>query len=356
MKSYYIVVLLSLALLFCSAKTQAQTISAIDEIVGDSIGANSPGLVVAAIKKGKTVHVKAYGLANLETKKPLTLDSVFDMASVSKQMTAVAVLTLVEAGKVKLEEPVKTYISDFAVRKKGRAVTVRDLLQMTSGLADYSTGDWDDKEFSALNLETHLEWVNETEPTHAPGMNFKYNNTNYALLALLVERVSGKSFSRYMQEKIFTPAGMKNSFVMDRLGMKYANAVTGYKGEKAPFVKSFLPVQIPGDGNVYATIADMAAWANALRTNKLISRKTLGMAWSAGKMDDGSPVLYGEDAYYGFGWVINEEEDSVSHSGSWDGTATYFLHYRELDDTVIVMSNNESLDVASLASSIGEAF
>lgn len=356
MKSNRIFIFLSLAFLFGAFQIQGQTIAAIDETVVRYAGANSPGVVVIAMKEGEIVHLKAYGLANLETKKPVTIESVFDMASVSKQMTAVAVLTLVEAGKVELDEPVKTYISDFAVKKKGRAVTVRDLLQMTSGLDDYSTDDWENKEFSQLTLETHLEWLNDTEPVAAPGTTFKYNNTNYVLLAQIIERVSGKPFSQYMKEKIFTPAGMKNSFVMDKLGMKYANAVTGYKGEKAPFVKSHLPVQIPGDGNVYATIADMAAWTNALRTNKLIGPKMRQTAWSAGKMDDGSPVMYDEEQNYGFGWVIDPAKNSVSHSGSWDGTATYFLHYLESDDTVIVMSNNESLDVASLAGEAGDAF
>jgi CubicO group peptidase (beta-lactamase class C family) len=268
------------------------------------------------------------------------------------------VLTLVDAGKVKLDEPVKTYLKDFAVKEEERAVTVRDLLQMTSGLVDYSKADWEgkEKEFSELTLDAHLEWLNETEPTEAPGTKFYYNNTNYALLAHIVERVSGKFFSQYMEEKIFTPAGMTNSFVMDKLGMKYENPVTGYKGEKAPFSKSFSPVQMPGDGNVYSTIKDMAAWANAMRTNKLISQKTRQMAWSAGKMDDGDAVSSGDGDFYGFGWYVNPTKKSVAHAGSWDGTATYFLHYYEVDDTVIVMSNNESMDVGSLAGEVGELF
>ncbi|MBC7798076.1 MAG: beta-lactamase family protein, partial [Pyrinomonadaceae bacterium] len=271
---------------------------------------------------------------------------------------AVAVLTLVESGKVKLDEPVTAYIKDFAVKEEERAVTVRDLLQMTSGLVDYSTADWDgrEKEFSQLNLASHLEWVNDTEPTDAPGTKFHYNNTNYALLAQIVERVSGKSFSQYMKEKVFTPAGMTSSFVVDKLGMKYENPVTGYKNEKAPFVKSFSPVQMPGDGNVYSTIEDMAAWANAMRTNKIISAKTRAMAWSAGKLDDGKAVMYDDVETYGFGWKLNAAKKSVSHSGSWYGTAAYFLHYPELDDTVIVLSNNESLDVAALAGEIGDLF
>src|SRR5207248_11413346 len=150
-------------------------------------------------RHGVPLLMGGYGLADLKTGTRITPDSLFDLASVSKHMTAVAILTLVEKGKLKLDQPIAHYLNDFAVPVKGRAVTVTDLLHHVSGLADYTSDDWDgsDAEFATLTNEGHLRWLNTTRPRRPPGMKYEYNNSEYALLALVVEKISGQSFAEY---------------------------------------------------------------------------------------------------------------------------------------------------------------
>jgi CubicO group peptidase (beta-lactamase class C family) len=163
------------------------------------------------------LHMAGYCLADVKARLPITADSFFDLASVSKHMTGVAILTLVEKGKLTVERPVADYLKDFGVPIKGRAVTVTDLLHHVSGLADYTSDDWEgsDEEFATLTNEGHLKWLNGTQPRRAPGVKYEYNNSEYALLALIVERSSGQSFAEYVRDHLFGPAGMERTFVLD---------------------------------------------------------------------------------------------------------------------------------------------
>lgn len=176
--------------------------SEIRALVEEKVGVNGPGAAVLVSRAGVPLHMAGYGLADLKAGTRITPDSLFDLASVSKNMTGVAIMTLVEKGKLKLDQPVAKYVEDFAVPVKGRAVILLDLLHHVSGLADYTSDDWEgsDEEFATLTNERHLIWLNRTRPRRAPGVKYDYNNSGYALLALIVERVSGQSFARYVRD------------------------------------------------------------------------------------------------------------------------------------------------------------
>jgi len=328
-------------------------------LVGKKIDLNGPGAAILVSQRGVPLHMAGYGLADVKAGAPITPDSLFDLASVSKQMTGAAILTLVEKGKLKLDRPVGEYLPDFTVAMKGRAVTVADLLYHVSGLADYTSDDWDgsNKEFAALTTKAHLKWLNGTKPRRAPGVKYQYNNSEYALLALIVERLSGQTFAQYAHDHLFTPAGMEHTVILDGATKLPDTTVTGYAtNDDGKVERSSSPTVITGDGSVYTSVRDLALWDKALRDYKIISKRSQELAWTGGRYDNGNPIKDEDGDGYGFGWVIDKKRPIVSHSGRWDGTATYFLLDLEKGFTVAVLSNDENTDTSSLAEEILKLF
>ena len=328
-------------------------------LIEEKIDLQGPGVAVLVSRRGVPLHMAGYGMADVKSRAPISQDSLFDLASVSKQMTGAAILKLVEKGRLKLDEPVARYVPDFAVPVKGRPITVADLLHHISGLADYTSDDWDgsDAEFEALTPETHLKWLNRTKARRAPGVKYEYDNSGYVLLALMVERLSGQSFGQYLREQLFALSGMEHTVILDGTAKLPKQVVTGYATNKKGKVRrSFLPTVITGDGNVYTSIRDLALWDKALRDHTVISRSSQELAWTNGGYDNGKPIKNEDGDGYGFGWVIEKEHALVSHSGSWNGTASYLLLDLKDGLTVAVLSNDEKADVGDLAEEVRALF
>jgi CubicO group peptidase (beta-lactamase class C family) len=332
--------------------SHAQEIRALVEAKFDRDG---PGVAILVSRNGQPIHMAGYGLADVGARTPITADSLFDLASVSKHMAGVAILTLVEQGKLDVDRPVAEYIRDFKVPAKGRAVTVSDLIHHVSGLADYTSDDWkgSDEDFASLTNEAHLKWLNGTKPRRVPGVKYEYNNSEYALLALIVERISRRSFAQYARENLFAPAGMTHTFILDNTAALPAEAVKGYAtNSKGRVKRSSSPTVITGDGSVYTSVRELSLWDKALRAHHIISRRSHELALSNGRYDNGNPIRDGDGDGYGFGWVIEKKGRTVSHSGSWNGTATYLLLDLKRGLTVAVLSNDEKADVGDLAEEI----
>jgi CubicO group peptidase (beta-lactamase class C family) len=324
-------------------------------LIEEKIDREGPGVAILVSRNGVPLHMAGYGLADVKVGTPITPDSLFDLASVSKHMTAVAILTLVEKGKLKLDQPVAQYLHDFHVPVNGRPVTVNDLLHHVSGLADYTSDDWEgsDEEFASLTNERHLKWLNGTKPRRAPGIKYEYNNSEYALLASIVERISGQSFARYAHDHLFVPAGMTHTFILDGTARLPAEVIKGYAtNSKGKVSRSSSPTVITGDGSVYTSVRELSLWDQALRSHRIINRRSQELAWSNGRYDNGNPIKDEDGDGYGFGWVIEEKRRLVSHSGSWSGTATYLLLEMENGLTVAVLSNDEKTAVSDLAEEI----
>lgn len=324
-------------------------------LVEAKIERNGPGVAILVSRNGVPLHLAGYGLADVKTETPITPDSLFDLASVSKHMTGVAILTLVEQGKLELDKPVQNYLREFRVPVKGRAVTANDLLHHVSGLADYTSDDWDgsDEEFAALTNEAHLKWISGRKARRAPGLNYEYNNSEYAVLASIVEHLSGESFARYAHDHLFVPAGMTHTFILDGAEKLPAKAVKGYAtNSKGKVKRSSSPTVITGDGSVYTSVRELSLWDKALRAHSIITRGSQDLAWSNGRYDNGNPIKDEDGEGYGFGWVIEKKRQLISHSGSWSGTATYLLLDLENGWTVAVLSNDEKTEVSELAEEI----
>ena len=341
----------ALVVLFIAVPTFAQDYNeAADEILAEYFSDEGPGASVAVLQNGELLVETAIGYADVDAKIAIDSDSVFDLASVSKHFTGAAVLSLVKDRRLDVRQPVSKYLPDFVDSDQGRAVRVSDLLYHISGLPDYTSDDWDgsDSAFARLTTESHLRWMNQSDANELPGETYLYNNSGYVLLALIVERVSGQRFAEFARTRLFGPAGMRAARVMDRLGQRFPGQVSGYKSDDdGNFRPSSSPSSVTGDGNIFASLSDMTAWMRALDGNRVLDAAQKRSAWGNGRLDSGAPID-DEGSGYGFGWVI-EGGGRVSHSGSWMGTSTFVLRDARSGVSVVVLSNDESADVQSIA-------
>ena len=328
-------------------------------LVEESFDADGPGVAILVSRNGEPLHLSGFGMADVKAGKPITPDSLFDLASVSKQFTGAAILSLAEKGKLDLDAPVSTYLTDYAVPVKGRPVTVSDLVHHVSGLADYCSDDWTgtDEAFAELTTAGHLEWLNTTRPRRGPGVKFEYNNSGYATLSLIIERVSGQTYSTYLKKHLFQPAGMTLTVISDGSAELPAGTVKGYlttaKGKVRP---SSSPTIITGDGNIYTSIREFAKWDAAMRRFGVLNEASQTKGWSNGTLNNGQPIVDDEGDGYGCGWVIDSSRPLVSHTGSWNGTSTCVLMDLKRGLTVAVLSNDENADTLSLGESVLEIF
>lgn len=340
-----------LSTFFLSTPTFAQDYNeAADEILAQYFSEEGPGASVAVLQNGEIVVETAIGYADVDAEIAIDSDSVFDLASVSKHFTAAAVQVLAKDGRLDLRQPVRKYVPDFVDSDEGRAVRISDLLYHISGLPDYTSDDWDggDRAFARLTTESHLRWLNQQDAHEFPGEAYLYNNSEYVLLALIVERVSGQRFAEFARQRLFAPTGMRATRVMERLDQRFPGQVQGYESDDdGEFTASSSPSSVTGDGNIFTSLTDMIAWMRALDGNRVLDAAQKRAAWTNGKLDSGEPID-DEGTGYGFGWVI-ERGGRVSHSGSWMGTSTYVLRDARSGVAVVVLSNDESADVESIA-------
>ncbi|WP_017304980.1 serine hydrolase domain-containing protein [Spirulina subsalsa] len=327
---------------------EMKLIDKIDPIVEASLKQDGPGVAVLILNQG-AVFQKGYGFRNVEQQDPITPNTVFDLASVSKQMTALGILILMEGGKLGLEDGVTEHLPDFEDPDPDDPILIRDLLYHRSGLADYTGEAWQetDEAFARLTLEDHLQWLNQQEIESDRGVEFEYNNSGYALLALIIERVSGQSFGAFMAEQIFTPLGMNHTVVFADLAQQIPNRAEGYAvSRQGNFKPSSFPSVITGDGNIFSSIADLARYDQGLRRGDVVTPATLKLAFTPGTLENGQSFPYG------LGWEVGP--DYVQHRGSWYGTSTFYRHYTKVPVTIIVLANDENYPVDELVDDLAE--
>jgi CubicO group peptidase (beta-lactamase class C family) len=308
--------------------------------------------VVLIAENHRVVYRDAFGYSELKKHTPLAIDDQFQLASVSKQFTAVAIMMLKERGILKYDDHVTRFFPDFPYQQ----VTIRHLLTHRAGLPDYR---WfidpviTDKNAPLSNrmMMSHLSNL-KPAPYFSSGSRFSYSNTGYAILASIVEKVTGVSFSTFMKAAIFEPLGMKNTKVYSKCDCEtLPGAVCGYERNGAYLAANDCFNGITGDKNIYSTIDDLFLWDQALYSNRLLKSETLAEAYKPG-----SPEKKGV-RNYGFGWRLNlqnPQKQVVYHGGWWRGFRTLFVRNLTDGNTLIVLSNKVNYSINSLQVITGE--
>ncbi|MEM1230880.1 MAG: serine hydrolase domain-containing protein [Pseudomonadota bacterium] len=315
--------------------------------------AQSPGAAVMVIRDGEVVHAKGYGLANLETQAALDPATPVRLGSVSKAFTAMAIVLLAEAEQLTFDTPAVQWVPEL---KRFPTVTLRHLLNHTSGLPSYYEDESGletlatalSRQAILQNAEAAALYLTWGEPRFAPGERFEYSNPGYEILALVVERITGKTFGEYLQAEIFTPLGMKTAAVRSLPDTVIARRAVGYAPDGSGWVEAddHWGNWLVGAGGVYASLQDLYLWDQAL--DQWAAGDRLREAFAPAVLNDGSESLYG------FGWELSPYvgQPAVSHTGSWVGFRTSFVRYPEAQLSIVVLSNasldlDESVDAIS---------
>jgi CubicO group peptidase (beta-lactamase class C family) len=303
------------------------------------------GAVLVA-KNEKIVYENQIGTADFKKKTPLNKESVFQLASVSKQFTAAAIMLLNERNQIKLTDTVNTYFPDFPYK----AVTIKNLLNHTAGLPKYfwiAEHEWQ-QEKAPTNSEM-MEFLESTDVKRyfKPGRNFDYSNTGYFVLASIVEKISGTSFSSFLKKNIFEPLQMDHSYVYsfenDAIGEHQLDGYRLYRGWRHVKIPSTVNDAIVGDKNIYTTAEDLFKWTKGLNSGSFLTKQSLALMYSKGES------VYGKKIPYGFGFRIDiKGENSIYHYGKWNGFSTGLTNYLEDNLVVIVLEHTSFNALKSL--------
>ena len=309
--------------------------------------------------KGQIVYTGAIGYADFDKKIPLTTDSIFELASVSKPFTALAIMMLKEHGKLSYDDPLTKYFPELPYQH----VTIRHLLTHTSGLPDPEPlfrDDWPgDKMATNADLVARLALLKP--PTYfAAGEQWRYNTTAYFLLAEIVEKVSGTTYGEFLRANVFQPLEMNNTLVFNRLGKeKREHLAYGYMPASMLSDKYALPETLPrysyivsfgdtsGAKGICSTVGDLFKFVTALDDGKLVKPETLDEAYTPVKLNDGTTPSAGGGggndipSNYGFGWFVEQGPygKTVRHTGDWPGYITCLIHNLDKSQTIIVLTS-----------------
>lgn len=324
----------------------------VDQLFSSYNGKDTPGAVVLVIKNGKPIFQKAYGRANLEDKTPVTLATNFRLASVTKQFTAMCIMKLVQSGRLEYDHNLQQIFPEFPAY--GRDVTIRHLLQHTSGLIAYENLIPDTATIQVRDKDVLKMMMAQDSTYFPPGLQYRYSNSGYAVLAMVVEKTSGQSFALFLQENIFKPLGMKNTVAYEKGISTVKHRALGYRQEEGRFVFSdqSLTSAVLGDGGIYSSVEDLFKWDQALYTEKLVKQETLAAAFTSGVLRDGKSLDYG------FGWRIDQVNGQrrLWHTGSTSGFRNVIQRYPEARLTVIILTNRAEPEVSPLADKLVEMF
>ena len=320
----------------------------INDIVIKSLPIDGPGGALLIMKSGEIVFEKAYGYMDVENKKPNTIKTVFQIGSVSKELTAAGILLLVEKGKLSLDDTLTKFIPDFI--EPANKVTIKNLLVHNSGIPSYT--ELPDKPFkweSKDSLEDIINLIKHRKFDFQPGEKFKYNNSGYAILAYIIEKVAGISYAQFMKDNIFLPLGMNHTLDggdNENIGERakgYTFDIKDKKIKKAVFTEF---KQLAGAGSIISTVEDIAAWDNAVKNKKLLSERSWNMALSR-QVEAG---MFGDSVYYGYGWIIQNyfNHKLIWHTGGMAGFLCANYLFPDDDLAIIFLSNLDFVPPVSI--------
>jgi len=312
----------------------------VDRIFGQWDKADSPGCALAIINKGEFMYKRGYGMAKLEPAVPIVAETLFNIGSMSKQFTAASIILLAEGANISLDDDIRRYLPEFP--DYGDVISIRHLLHHTSGIRDYA---WlmllGRKSFQNANTgdaQRILELITRQKHLYfRPGQDYYYSNSNYLLLALIIERVTGSSLAEYERMHIFEPLGMRHTFVREDAVLPIEHAAQGYVKDTAGGYHTKDDWIAPGPGGVYSTVGDLFLWDQNFNFNKIGGKNFNATMITPAKLNNGEVTPYAcgleVDRYRGL--------KTIGHKGFTESFDTYMVRFPDQDFSIICLANVE---------------
>ena len=359
------VLLLALAFFAVPASAQVSP-TQIDAIFASLKSSNAPGAAVLVVRNGRPVFRRGYGVTDLRTLRPIDAKTNFRLASFTKQFTAACIMLLARDGKLHYDDHLTDFFPEFPAY--GKPITVRNLLNHTSGLPDYGEilmkqypDTLPEKVPQILDAGVLKLLEQQTTGEFPPGSKWEYSNSGYAVLAMIVEKVSGKSFGQFLHERIFVPLKMNQTLAYEKGKNEVPHRAFGHTKEKDGFHETDQsPTSaVLGDGGIYTSLDDLAKWDRALREHTLLSEAEMQPALTPVQPTDG-PAKFedGRAISYGFGWFLDpyRGHKRMSHDGGTIGFRTTIQRFPEDKLTVIVLANRTDVNPEELALKVADLY
>lgn len=336
---------LSLATLLAVAATplvaqrpdRGALLARVDSIVqAEMARTKTPGMSVAVEQKGEVILARGYGLADVELSVPANAETVYRIGSITKQFTSSSIMQLVEAGKIALTDPITKFLPNYPTQ--GNTVTIHHLLTHTSGIKSYtSLGPkfWTQSRLDLSDSAMMAMFMNEPFD-FAPGAKYQYNNSAYYLLGVIIEKVSGLPYRKYIGERLLPPLGIRNTLFCEESPI-IPNRAQGYEVRDDKVVNDDpISMNTPGAaGSICSTVLDLLSWRHALFSGRVVSNASLEKMTTPAKLNDGSATGYG----YGLGMGKLEGHRRIGHGGGINGFITQLAYYPDDDVTIAVLGN-----------------
>ncbi|HEV3223793.1 MAG TPA: serine hydrolase [Puia sp.] len=308
----------------------------LDELLKRQFNQSQPGCEVLVAKHGQIIYKKAFGNADIELNVALNPDMVFNLASITKQFTAVAILQLVEQSKISLQDSLQKFIPDFP--SKGHTITIENLLTHTSGIKDYMQLDYPNLFMERWDYRPKqlIDSFKNYDLEFVPGTKFSYSNSGYYLLGYIIEKVSGKRYQSYIEDNLLKPLGLTHSY-FDSTGIIIPNRVNGYRKDDTVFKNAdyWSPTIEYSAGGLISNVDDLFKWHQGLYTYKILKKESLQKAFTSYQLNDGT--LTG----YGYGWFLKTSNGikSIEHAGGIPGFVSNEIYFPSEDIFLAILCN-----------------
>jgi len=309
----------------------------VDALFSYDVGEDTPGAAVLVARGDEVLLEAAYGMANLEHGIPVTAGTIFRIGSITKQFTAVGILLLEQDGLLKVEDPLSRFMPEYP---RGDEITLRHLLSHTSGVFEFARVPefWQ----NISREQTHQEFTarfRDKPLDFEPGAAWRYSNSGYHLLGMVIEHTSGMAYEEFMQTRVFSPLGMRDtgydraSRILKRRASGYDRFDGAYQNARFEHISTMF-----SGGGLYSTVGDLHTWNRAIMHGRLLRAEAMGRATTRAVLADGS------ETRHGFGWFLMKTRglEVVHHAGACDGFDTWLGFYPDIDATVVVLANSKN--------------
>ncbi len=321
----------------------------LDQLLNERYDAKTPGCVILVAENDEIVFEKAYGSANIELGVPMKTDMVFRIGSITKEFTSVAILQLVERGMISLDDKLSEFFPSF--KSAGDMITIENLLTHTSGIQGYEQFDAKIPNAIRVDFKTDLfiDSLSLLSLEFAPGTKFNYSNSNYYLLGNIIEKVTGETYSSYLEKNIFDPLGL-NSTQYDSYVNLITNRVDGYSCREGRCMNvDYISMStVYSAGALLSNVYDLFSWHCQLYANKVLKSETLEKALTPYRLQDGTRSEYG----YGFFNKMDNGTSMIGHAGVIDGFQACEVYYPAYGRYVVLLCNSDGEEFSELLADI----